>query len=388
MNFNDKFRFVRQNMKKTRSRVFMTVLATAMACTFLIVLASVGFGLQRSIIKDVTGDRAITEIQVHGKQKGGRMTDKDLANMRAISHVEAVTYRRHVQQPMNPVVDGAKEQVGGGTIILDFESEKKAGFKLAAGRLPAAADEVVVGYLFRERFMSPVERGTTDPSQPVEQRKLSDIPPAKEWIGKTLQMEVVKFEGGTEKRMPLSVKIVGVTEKPTREWQRDRDIYVGQAFVDQLEAFTGYQDGALVRPDQKNEGPMAPRKVGEERYYDQVTAVSDHAKNVKGIAEELRTQGYMNHSIADELKQINLIFTIMKIGLIFVGTIAVLIASIGIYNTMTMAVTERSQDIGIMKAIGAHPSAIRSIFLIESSYIGLLGAVVGTDSGLRNIRRD
>ena len=50
----------------------------------------------------------------------------------------------------------------------------------------------------------------------------------------------------------------------------------------------------------------------------------------------------------------------------------------GIYNTMTMAVTERAPDIGIMKAIGANPKTIKQIFLLESSYIGIVGALIGT----------
>lgn len=45
---------------------------------------------------------------------------------------------------------------------------------------------------------------------------------------------------------------------------------------------------------------------------------------------------------------------------------------------MTMAVTERAPDIGIMKAIGANPKTIKRIFLLESSYIGLIGAAIGT----------
>src|SRR5690606_6358263 len=53
------------------------------------------------------------------------------------------------------------------------------------------------------------------------------------------------------------------------------------------------------------------------------------------------------------------------------------IASIGIYNTMTMAVTERTQEIGIMKALGAHPRHIKRIFLLESAAIGALGAGIG-----------
>ncbi|MFK4998481.1 ABC transporter permease [Bacillus sp. N9] len=106
-----------------------------------------------------------------------------------------------------------------------------------------------------------------------------------------------------------------------------------------------------------------------------------YANNVQAvtrIVDQLKAEQYFTYSIVSEMKQINMIFTIMKIGLLFIGTIALLIASIGIYNTMTMAVTERAPDIGIMKAIGANPKTIRNVFLLESSYIGFLGAVFGT----------
>lgn len=66
-----------------------------------------------------------------------------------------------------------------------------------------------------------------------------------------------------------------------------------------------------------------------------------------------------------------------KLRLFVVGTIAVLIASIGIFNTMTMAVTERTQEIGIMKAIGGEPAIIRKLFLMESAWIGLIGSILG-----------
>jgi len=71
MNAKDKFRFVRKNMKKNKTRVFMTVLATAMGCAFLIVLASVGFGLQKSIVDRMLQDSLVTKITVYPK-----MTEK------------------------------------------------------------------------------------------------------------------------------------------------------------------------------------------------------------------------------------------------------------------------------------------------------------------------
>ena len=53
-----------------------------------------------------------------------------------------------------------------------------------------------------------------------------------------------------------------------------------------------------------------------------------------------------------------------------------LIASIGIFNTMTMAVTERTREIGVLKAIGASPKLIQRLFLMESTFIGIFGTLI------------
>jgi ABC-type antimicrobial peptide transport system permease subunit len=64
-----------------------------------------------------------------------------------------------------------------------------------------------------------------------------------------------------------------------------------------------------------------------------------------------------------------------------VGALALLVASIGIANTMIMAVYERTKEIGILKAVGAAPGQIRGLFVVESSLIGLLGGIIGTILG-------
>ncbi|WP_409344455.1 ABC transporter permease [Paenibacillus sp. MBLB4367] len=379
MKFSDQVRFVRQNMKKNKSRLFMTVLATAMGCAFLIVLASVGFGLQKSIVDKMVGDRLVTAIEVWGKETGGKMENAingdDLQYLRSVEHVKAVTYRNFLKQGLNKTVDGTAV-AGGGTVAVDFEAEGKAGFGLSEGRLPQGEDEVVIGYNIREKEPEPSAAGQVSaesaPSKPA-------AVPAKEWIGKKMQLEVRQFVNGAEQKTPMTVTIVGVTGEPTREWKKDNNVYIGEQLLQKIEAITGTQLGEMRQPNAPKDMPAEdqPKAVNEPRQYSQVQIIADNAQNVKGIGEQIREKGYLNHSIASELKQVNMVFLIMKIGLVFVGTIAVLIASIGIFNTMTMAVTERAQDIGIMKAIGAHPSAIRRIFLLESGLIGVFGAIIG-----------
>ena len=60
---------------------------------------------------------------------------------------------------------------------------------------------------------------------------------------------------------------------------------------------------------------------------------------------------------------------------------ALLVAAIGITNTMVMAVLERTREIGIMKAVGASEGQIMSIFLIEGMLLGLVGGSLGVLSG-------
>ncbi|WP_309121881.1 FtsX-like permease family protein [Paenibacillus sp.] len=356
MKFTDQLAFVRQNARKNKSRLFMTVLATAMGCAFLIVLASVGFGLHKSIVDEIVNDRLVTAIEVWGKEDVGNepLTDADMDYLSSVEHVEAVTFRHYLQQSLMPKVEGTDlSEEGVQSIAVDFAQEEKAGFKLHAGRLPLAANEVVIGYSLKE----------TSPE---------------EWIGKTMELQVLQYEGEREVLTPLTANIVGVKAAPTKEWEADRSIYMGIGLLDEIERIAGTRLAGVLDPKLSEEELGWVTPITEPRPYQSVQVIAESAERVKGIAETIREAGYYNHSIANELKQVNVMFFIMKIGLGFVGTIAVLIASIGIYNTMTMAVTERAQDIGIMKAIGAHPSTIRRLFLLESGWIGILGAVIGT----------
>ncbi|MGN8647731.1 ABC transporter permease [Gracilibacillus sp. HCP3S3_G5_1] len=371
MTFKDQWRFVRSNMKRSKSRIFMTVLATAMGVAFLIVLASVGFGLHNTLIADIIRDRSVTQIEIGGIEKEdgyAPITDKEIANLEKIENMKAVTRQQRLRQmPFYHIDDYAGSTE---TVVTHFPAELAAGMELTDGALPNDPYEIVVGPHFIENLY-PEELPEDGDLYDQEGMLKEEHKYPESLIGKEIEMVVEQNVENEMKEHTITLTITGIVEPPSRDWLQDQQVYISEEVLADVEAFTGTTRGAIHDPDY-------PEGLEEGSGYDKVYGYADSLEEVEEISNHLTEEGYFVYSVANELKYINTFFTIAKAGLIFIGTIAILIASIGIFNTMTMAVTERTADIGIMKAIGAHPKKIKQIFLLESSYIGLLGAAIGT----------
>ena len=95
------------------------------------------------------------------------------------------------------------------------------------------------------------------------------------------------------------------------------------------------------------------------------------------LSEELRDSGYGAYSEAEWILEAKKTAARIQAALGGIGAISMLVAAIGIANTMLMSVYERQRDIGVMKVIGASMRDIRRLFLVESSSIGFLGGVIG-----------
>jgi putative ABC transport system permease protein len=98
---------------------------------------------------------------------------------------------------------------------------------------------------------------------------------------------------------------------------------------------------------------------------------------VEPVKKEVTGMGLKVFALADQFKEIQRGFLIMNMVLAAVGMIAIVVASLGIVNTMVMSILERYSEIGIMKAVGASDRDIRRIFFFESSVIGFIGGVFG-----------
>jgi len=119
----------------------------------------------------------------------------------------------------------------------------------------------------------------------------------------------------------------------------------------------------------------------EHRGYDAVYIRARSLNDAARLVDWLDGLGYQVQSLKMMLDMANRGMTILKTMLGSVGGLALLVASIGIANTMIMSVYERTKEIGILKAVGASPGQIRGLFVVEASLIGLLGGVLGTILG-------
>ena len=117
------------------------------------------------------------------------------------------------------------------------------------------------------------------------------------------------------------------------------------------------------------------------RGYDQILVRATSLNAATNILDWVGGLGYQVRTLKTLLDMANRGMIVMQTMLGSVGGLALLVASLGIANTMIMAVYERTREIGILKAVGASPGQIRALFVVEASLIGLLGGITGTILG-------
>ena len=115
--------------------------------------------------------------------------------------------------------------------------------------------------------------------------------------------------------------------------------------------------------------------------YDALTVKADSLNDAVQIVEQFEERGFRVTSLKTMLDTVNKAMVILQTMLGSVGGLALFVASVGIANTMVMAVYERTREIGILKSLGASPGDVRLLFMVEAALIGLLGGVIGTIGG-------
>ena len=123
------------------------------------------------------------------------------------------------------------------------------------------------------------------------------------------------------------------------------------------------------------------RGFSKQPSYSTVSVRVKNPKNVEVVEQAIKKLGFNTFSILDATRSLRQFFAVLDLFLGIFGSLALAVASIGIVNTLVMAILERRREIGIMKAIGASDSDVKKLFFAEAGAMGLLGGVVGVMLG-------
>jgi len=355
-----------KNLWRRKTRTILTVLGVVIGTTAIVVMLSLGFGLQRARDEQIEMMGGLTTIEVQkpwsyesrdGKPNEDQVyLDEEAVDLfKSFDHVEGVlaTKRTNIQLRIG------KKQSWADVLAVDFEALRTFGYELDTGEWPGELDKntMVAGANTNMNFYDPMSRGGY-----MDEGEGEDI------MGGNLKCFLDgEWYGDGKKKRPFKMNVSG--------------ILVGKGgWEDNTSYMSFYAYDKLKEADQKKygSGERERKKPGtKEDKYDTIKVKVDDLENVLVIQQQIKDMGYEAWSNAEWLEGEQNQALIIQAVLGGIGGVSLLIAAIGITNTMIMSIYERTREIGVMKVLGAKLKDIKNLFLFEAALIGLIGGTVG-----------
>jgi ABC-type antimicrobial peptide transport system permease subunit len=386
------------NLRRRKLRTFLTILGVIIGTASVVAMLSLGLGMQRSMYQDIENYGSLTTLSIFpgegGDEKTSKsdfqyITDDTILELAAFDHVKSVA---PVYQSDAIFIKGKYEvystlfattQEGfralnldlkwgelppdqashlnlifGNTVIADFYDTK-------SDATPYYDDgELVVDLqkdslfmiLDPENYARPFYQAVDD--EPILDRYNSNSDePSPE-----IQIKAKKY----------AVKADGELKGGPEAWSTNS--YYVFCNLDSLRNMLKKEYKNRPLPGQPTTQSGKPLK---EFAYTYAQVKVDDIKNVESLSKTYRDMGYEVQSEAEWVAQMKNEMRVIQMVLGGIGAVSLLVAAIGIANTMMMAIYERTKEIGVMKVIGCSLKNIKQMFLIESAFIGLIGGIIG-----------
>lgn len=356
MKISDLINMALKNLFSRKLRTFLTVLGVVIGSISIILMISLGNGITASNEEFIKSMGNMTEITVSGgydeitgktKALETNMVEK-FKNIQNVTNVMGTLNLNSYELKANRYTGYAMIKGIDPKIMSDF------GFEVQDGRLLHQGDKMVavLGSMISQNM------GYQTGSRYVQAKNLNL---------KTARLSLYQqiYEpDGTMKDETIPIKYAGML-KESQNWEQASALYLPIDAVRKI----------LVDADSKL--PSQSRDKLIKTKLDNITVKVNTIDNVKAVKDEITALGYQTFALTDYLDNMKQSTQVIQMVFGGIGGVSLLVAAIGISNTMVMSIHERTKEIGVMKVIGAAIGDIQNLFLVEAAMIGLFGGLLG-----------
>lgn len=361
------------NLLRHKSRTILTILGVVVGCCSVVIMVSFGVGMRISQDEMLSQMGDLSIIEVYTNSDNVKMTSDIVNKMSKIKNVAAINPKMSLDNISVTIYAGSDkryENQYANVVGLKSEAIDKFGYEVIEGKnLSSSPMEVLVGQYFAYIFFDtqrPDGFNTIDYWSALYGDEGEEMPkPYINPLNTTFQITLGDTSSSaTSKTLTKEFKVVGIIKD---DYSKGYETTEGLIFRDEdLQKL-------IKEYNQLNNISQA-----KELTYNQIYVKANSIDNVADIEDEIKNMGFNTYSLESirepmekDLRQKQFMFA----GL---GVVSLFVAALGIMNTMIMAISERKKEIGVMKSLGCFINNIRSIFLIEAGFIGLIGGIAGS----------
>lgn len=340
----DLLRLSLRTFKTKPARTFLTVLGMSFGIGTVLFLISLGYGLQFVLIgKLVTTEDSLISLEMfYPTETELNITKEDLDALSLIPVVSEVS----------PVAEFAGEIKRDDTVGLVIARIVKPNYFRLSGETPDVGNVLEEG-----------ERGVIVSNSVLRLAGLLTEEAVTEAIEGPQQLDVEQFEKFLGEKLSFTVFFQTPEGLITDVIALPEALPIKGIIVDDLQPpFVFIPDSLIAQ---------------EIPYYKKAVVKARDVESVEPLRDALLEKGFLISARIDLVRQATRVMRVITIVLGVFGIAALLVAAVGMFNTMIVSFLERTFEVGILKALGATDGDVRNLFLAESLMMGLLGGIVG-----------
>jgi putative ABC transport system permease protein len=389
-----------RNLRESLLRNSLTTLGISVGVASLVAMLSLGIGLQQLAARRLQKSGLFDTVVVTSRRDLRSFNREQEENGPSPAESPGLDEAARQKIEKLPEVLEAYPDI---RFITKLQFEEKPHLSMVAGLAASArsndafdgmqgkffssdnAPEAILQKSFAEELL-----GKT-PKAGAEEPNVADL--AKPLLGKELTMEYAERTasaeaakssppqpGEVESQLGAAYSVVSHQQKLTIVGVIDLDpdsmrgptrarVFVPLPFAENLH---------VMQPNDLRDTTLA---AGSTPGYSTLSVRVKRSKDIPSVENAVKKMGFNTFSIIDATRSLQQFFAVLDLFLGIFGSLALAVASIGIVNTLVMAILERRREIGIMKALGASDGDVRGLFFAEAGAMGILGGVVGVGLG-------